>query len=88
MISAETRRYLRIFKEEVFPEADPEPRAALHDRLRAAPADGEPGARMVALVSLAHAGKVLPKQLPKESRRRAAELAVLDPVGELVARPG
>lgn len=35
LINAETRRYLRIFKEEVYPETSPAPRAALHDRLRA-----------------------------------------------------
>ncbi|MEV4834243.1 GPP34 family phosphoprotein [Nonomuraea sp. NPDC049486] len=86
LITAETRRYLRIFKEEVYPETSPAPRAALHDRLRAVLTGAEPDARVSALVSLAHAGKLLPKNLPKPERRRAQEMAAQNPLGTLVAQ--
>ncbi|NJP98206.1 GPP34 family phosphoprotein [Nonomuraea sp. FMUSA5-5] len=85
-ITRETRTYLKLFKEEVYPEADPAPRAALHRRVLAAlEAGGEPDPRTLALVSLAHAAGLIAKALPKADRRQAAELAGRDRLGSLVA---
>ena len=86
VMTAETRRYLRIFKEEVFPDRDPRPRESLHDRLRTALSGGRPDARASAFVSLAHACRVLPAFLSAEERRRAKEITARDPVGALVSQ--
>ncbi|MGR6922262.1 GOLPH3/VPS74 family protein [[Actinomadura] parvosata] len=85
-ITRETRTYLKLFKEEVYPEADPAPRASLHRRVLAAlEPGGEPDPRTLARVSLAHAAGLIAKALPKADRRRAAELAGRDRLGSLVA---
>ncbi|UBU15928.1 GOLPH3/VPS74 family protein [Nonomuraea gerenzanensis] len=85
-VTAETRTYLRLFKEEVFPEADPAARESVRRRVLAALEPGaEPDRRTVALVSLAHAAGLIAKALPKADRKRAAELAGRDRLGGLVA---
>ncbi|GAA3674615.1 hypothetical protein GCM10022224_043600 [Nonomuraea antimicrobica] len=84
-IRAETRTYLRLFKEEVFAEADPAFRDSVKERVPAALAEAEPDRRMVALVSLAHAAGLVAKVFPKADRRRAADLAGRDRLGAVVA---
>ncbi|MEV0995890.1 GPP34 family phosphoprotein [Nonomuraea sp. NPDC050202] len=86
-ITAETRTYLKLIKEELFPEADPAARESVRRRVLAAlePGAAEPDRRTVALVSLAHAARLVAKALPKADRRRAAELAARDRLGGLVA---
>jgi hypothetical protein len=84
-IRHEKRSLLKLIKYEAFPEADPAPRASVRERVRDVLGGAEPDARTVALISLAHAGKVIQRAFPGTDRKRAAELAAQDPIGTMVA---
>ncbi|MFB4277620.1 GPP34 family phosphoprotein [Nonomuraea sp. MTCD27] len=83
-VTVKRRTYLKVFKEELFPEADPALRESVRERVLAALAGVEPDARTVALVSLAHACRLIGKAFPGADRKRAAELAGRDPLGTAV----
>ncbi|MEV0614077.1 GPP34 family phosphoprotein [Nonomuraea sp. NPDC050404] len=86
-ITIQRRTYLKVFKEELFPEADPAFRESVRERVLAAlAAEAEPDRRTLALVSLAHAAGLIAKALPKADRKRTAELAGQDALGSMVAK--